>query len=138
MRDDGVQGEVGVSPPFAEAEVSEDYISEAGSEGVSEFAVCFGAVASWRTSRSRSHSGSHFSSDEDPTTPLQSGPPTSPPDCPFSCLCIHAGVAARSINLATTEQCVRGLVCWGAGGSRWKAQPVASVEREGDGSLPTC
>ena len=34
MRDDGVQGEVGVSPPLAEAEVSEDYISEAGSEGV--------------------------------------------------------------------------------------------------------
>ena len=37
---------------------------------------------------------------------------------------MHAGVAARSINLATTEQRVRGLVCWGAGGSRWKAQPV--------------
>ena len=39
MRDDGVQGEVGVSPPLAEAEVSEDYISEAGSEGVLEFAA---------------------------------------------------------------------------------------------------
>ena len=39
MRDDGVQGEVGVSPPLAEVEVSEDYISEAGSEGVLEFAA---------------------------------------------------------------------------------------------------
>ena len=32
--------------------------------------------------------------------------------CPCPCLCIHAGVAARSI---TTEQRTRGRECWGAG-----------------------
>ena len=40
LRDDGVQGEeVGVSPPSAEAELSEDHISESSSECVFEFAA---------------------------------------------------------------------------------------------------
>ena len=40
VRDDGVQGEeVGVRLPLVEAVVSEDHISEAGSDGVFEFAA---------------------------------------------------------------------------------------------------